>query len=55
MHALLKRSELIWMEGVGHMPNLERAAEFNKMLERFLKGVTIVTSRPGIRGRNSNQ
>jgi pimeloyl-ACP methyl ester carboxylesterase len=29
MHTLLRRSELAWMEGVGHMPNLEREAEFN--------------------------
>lgn len=36
MHALLKRSSLVWMEGVGHMPNLERAPEFNAALERFL-------------------
>ena len=36
MHALMKGSQLLWMEGVGHMPNLERAAEFNGVLERFL-------------------
>ena len=36
MHARLKRSELVWMEGVGHMPNLEREVEFNAALGRFL-------------------
>ena len=36
MHALLKRSELVWMEGVGHMPNLEREVEFNEAVERLL-------------------
>lgn len=39
MHSLLKRSELVWMEGVGHMPNLERAVEFNEALERLLDRV----------------
>jgi pimeloyl-ACP methyl ester carboxylesterase len=36
MHALLKRSELLWMRGVGHMPNLEATAEFNTALTRLL-------------------
>lgn len=36
MHSLLKRSELVWMQGVGHMPNLERADEFNAALLRCL-------------------
>ncbi|SRR5713101_1110943 len=36
MHALLAGSQLLWMEGIGHMPNLERATEFNGALERFL-------------------
>jgi pimeloyl-ACP methyl ester carboxylesterase len=40
MHALLARSELVWIEGAGHMPNLERAAEFNAALERFLCALT---------------
>jgi pimeloyl-ACP methyl ester carboxylesterase len=39
MHALLKRSKLVWMEGVGHMPNLEREVEFNAVLSRFLDAV----------------
>lgn len=29
MHGLLKKSELVVIEGVGHMPNLESASEFN--------------------------
>lgn len=37
MRDLLQGSELVWMEGVGHMPNLERDAEFNAALERFLR------------------
>jgi pimeloyl-ACP methyl ester carboxylesterase len=36
MRDLLKRSELIWLEGAGHMPNLEREREFNVALGRFL-------------------
>jgi pimeloyl-ACP methyl ester carboxylesterase len=36
MHRLLRDSELVWLEGVGHMPNLESAAEFNAALLRFL-------------------
>jgi pimeloyl-ACP methyl ester carboxylesterase len=40
MHALLGRSELVWMEGVGHMPNLEREAAFNVALCRLLNTVT---------------
>lgn len=36
MRTLLRRSELVWMEGVGHMPNLERADAFNAALLRFL-------------------
>ncbi len=40
MHALLRRSELVWMDGVGHMPNLERPSAFNVALERFLAVVS---------------
>jgi pimeloyl-ACP methyl ester carboxylesterase len=39
MHELLRSSELAWMEGVGHMPNLERPAEFNAALLRLLDRV----------------
>jgi pimeloyl-ACP methyl ester carboxylesterase len=37
MRDLLKQSELVWLEGSGHMPNLERAAEFNEALLRLLR------------------
>jgi 3-oxoadipate enol-lactonase len=37
MSGLLKQSELIWIKGVGHMPNLESEGEFNEALERFLE------------------
>jgi pimeloyl-ACP methyl ester carboxylesterase len=40
MHTLLKRSELVWMEGVGHMPNMEREVEFNEAMERLLEAAT---------------
>lgn len=36
MRDLLQGSELVWMKGAGHLPNLEREAEFNAALERFL-------------------
>jgi pimeloyl-ACP methyl ester carboxylesterase len=36
MHALIAGSSLVCMDGVGHMPNLERTAEFNAALLRFL-------------------
>jgi pimeloyl-ACP methyl ester carboxylesterase len=39
MCTLLRRSELVWMGGVGHMPNLEREAEFNAAVERLLARV----------------
>lgn len=39
MHAALAGSELVWMPGVGHMPNLERADAFNAALLAFLARV----------------
>ncbi|MFI5613750.1 alpha/beta fold hydrolase [Amycolatopsis sp. NPDC051903] len=36
MHRLVPRSELAVVEGAGHLPNLERAAEFNDVFGRFL-------------------
>jgi pimeloyl-ACP methyl ester carboxylesterase len=39
MHGFLKESRLVWLEGVGHMPNLEREAEFNALLTEFLSEV----------------
>jgi pimeloyl-ACP methyl ester carboxylesterase len=37
MRTLLKGSELVWIEGVGHMPNLESEGEFNEAMGRLLK------------------
>jgi len=39
MHAALKNSKLIIIEDAGHMPNLERPDEFNKVVLEFLAGV----------------
>lgn len=39
MHTLLKDSELLWLPGVGHMPNLERPEVFNAELAEFLARV----------------
>jgi 3-oxoadipate enol-lactonase len=39
MRSLLEGSELVWMEGVGHMPNLERPDDFNRALLGFLARV----------------
>jgi 3-oxoadipate enol-lactonase len=39
MHGLLKRSTLAWIEGAGHMPNLERPTVFNAALVRFLESL----------------
>jgi pimeloyl-ACP methyl ester carboxylesterase len=36
MHGLLQRSRLLWMPGVGHMPNLEQPEAFNAALAEFL-------------------
>lgn len=36
MRDLLSGSELVWLEGVGHMPNLERPEAFNAALLRLL-------------------
>jgi pimeloyl-ACP methyl ester carboxylesterase len=36
MHALVARSELVWMDGIGHMPNLESSEPFNAALTRLL-------------------
>jgi pimeloyl-ACP methyl ester carboxylesterase len=37
MRTLLKGSDLVWIEGVGHMPNLESEGEFNEAMGRLLK------------------
>ncbi|TWT12627.1 alpha/beta fold hydrolase [Reyranella sp. CPCC 100927] len=39
MHALIRHSTLVWMEGIGHMPNLEAEAAFNDALAQFLDRV----------------
>ncbi|HET9957250.1 MAG TPA: alpha/beta hydrolase, partial [Polyangiaceae bacterium] len=41
MRDLLTGSELVWLEGVGQMPNLESAAAFNAALTRFLERLEI--------------
>lgn len=40
MHSLLRKSELVWMRGVGHMPNLENESDFNSAMERLLQRTT---------------
>jgi pimeloyl-ACP methyl ester carboxylesterase len=40
MQALLQGSELLWMEGVGHLPNLERPSVFNDAVRRWLWSVS---------------
>jgi pimeloyl-ACP methyl ester carboxylesterase len=40
MRALLKDAELVWLEGVGHMPNLEAADAFNAAFVRLLARAT---------------
>ncbi|HEX6566825.1 MAG TPA: alpha/beta hydrolase, partial [Chthoniobacterales bacterium] len=37
MSTLVKGAELVWIEGVGHMPNLESEGEFNEALGRLLE------------------
>lgn len=39
MHSLLTSSELLWLEGIGHMPNLEAPELFNRGLARLLERV----------------
>ena len=36
MHTLLKDSQLLWLPGIGHMPNLEQPEAFNRALAGFL-------------------
>lgn len=40
MHDLLRRSELVWLPGIGHMPNLEAPDAFNAAMTRLLNRVT---------------
>ena len=39
MRDLPRDAELVWLDGIGHMPNLERPAAFNAELIRFLHKV----------------
>jgi enamine deaminase RidA (YjgF/YER057c/UK114 family) len=41
MHGLIPDATLCVVEGAAHMPNLERTAEFNDALRRFLARVTL--------------
>jgi pimeloyl-ACP methyl ester carboxylesterase len=50
MHALLQDSQLLWLPGVGHMPNLERPEVFNAALAEFLVRVSRRRSSPDARG-----
>ena len=45
MSTLLKQSELVWMNGVGHMPNLECEGEFNEAVARLLVRVAARTQK----------
>lgn len=45
MHERIPGSSLAVIEGAGHMPNLERPAEFNGALQQFLDGLGIAASR----------
>jgi pimeloyl-ACP methyl ester carboxylesterase len=38
MHRILRGSRLEVLEGAGHLPNLDRAEEFNNLAMEFLKG-----------------
>lgn len=40
MHNLIPDAELLWLSGVGHMPNLERMADFNAAMLRLLDRVS---------------
>ena len=50
MHTLLQDSQLLWLPGVGHMPNLERPEVFNTALADFLARVSRRRSSPDARG-----
>jgi pimeloyl-ACP methyl ester carboxylesterase len=41
MRGLLKKSELVWMKQAGHLPNLERAGEFNDALGGLLSATRL--------------
>jgi len=39
LHAHLRASHLVWIEGAGHMVHVERPREVNEAIQRFLRGV----------------
>ena len=39
MRELLRNSELVWLPGIGHMPNLEAPEEFNAAMWRLLESI----------------
>jgi pimeloyl-ACP methyl ester carboxylesterase len=39
MQQCARHNRLVWLPGVGHMPNLERPAEFNAALVTFLDAI----------------
>ena len=43
MYGLIKGSQLIWLPGIGHMPNLEARGAFNEALLAFLAGIAAGT------------
>jgi pimeloyl-ACP methyl ester carboxylesterase len=49
MRDLLRNSELVWLDGVGHMPNLERPEAFNAALLGFLARTTELAAGAGAR------
>lgn len=46
MHRLLRRSRLVWMHDVGHMPNLEDTKAFDQELIHFLKATSNLEQGP---------
>lgn len=46
MQRLLRGSELLWLRGVGHMPNLEAEAAFNAAIEKLLNRAQVPGDAP---------
>jgi 3-oxoadipate enol-lactonase len=46
MQELLSHSRLVWLPGVGHLPNLERPAEFNAAVLAFLDTIPLSPRHP---------
>jgi pimeloyl-ACP methyl ester carboxylesterase len=51
MRTLLRHSELLWLDGVGHMPNLEAEAAFHRGLVRLLDRVEAASATAPAIGR----